>query len=340
MNIHNSLLTLDQDLKPVPDLAKKWEVSPDGLIYTFRLHDGMKFHDGTDMDAEAVKWNFEHMMEPKTKSAVHVFYMDVKAVEVVRQQTVRFVLNEPNYMFPPIVGGYCYGFVVSSPTAFKTMSEQEYRMKPVGTSPFKFLEHVPNDRLVLVRNERYFKKDLPYLDLDKVVFKVLTGPMTQVSGLRADVFGENRGDGRSRRTFREPLHPYTQALLSAIPSARPSMVKERILRSGVGLTAPENLGTSFELVIWFTWVHVLVFVVLGSAASWLLRLAERDPNFGFGILLFLVVFMFGFIGVSLVFAEEVLHALAWPTILIGNLLAAGTMAWYFWRRHPQLTIWP
>src|SRR5437867_3618316 len=70
MNIHNSLLTLDKDLKPVPDLAKKWEVSPDGLIYTFRLHDGVKFHDGTDMDAEAVKWNFEHMMEPKTKSAV------------------------------------------------------------------------------------------------------------------------------------------------------------------------------------------------------------------------------------------------------------------------------
>jgi peptide/nickel transport system substrate-binding protein len=157
MNIHNSLLTLDQDLKPVPDLAKKWEVSSDGLIYTFRLHDGVKFHDGTDMDAEAVKWNFEHMMEPKTKSAVRVFYKDVKAVEVVDQQTVRFVLNEPNYMFPLIVGGYRYGFVVSSPTAFKTMSEQEYRMKPVGTGPFKFLEHVPNDRLVLVRNERYFR---------------------------------------------------------------------------------------------------------------------------------------------------------------------------------------
>jgi peptide/nickel transport system substrate-binding protein len=183
MNVHNSLLTLDKDLKPVPDLAKKWEVSPDGLIHTFYLHEGVKFHDGTAMDAEAVKWNFEHMMEPKTKSAVRVFYQDVKAVEVVDQHTVRFVLNEPNYLFPLIVGGYRYGFVVSSPTAFKTISEQEYRMKPVGTGPFKFLEHVPNDRLVLVRNENDFKKDLPYLD--KVVFKVLTDPMTQVSAFRA-----------------------------------------------------------------------------------------------------------------------------------------------------------
>src|SRR5262245_7951293 len=47
MNIHNSLLTLDKDLQPVPDLAKTWEVSPDGLIYTFYLHEGVKFHDGT-----------------------------------------------------------------------------------------------------------------------------------------------------------------------------------------------------------------------------------------------------------------------------------------------------
>jgi hypothetical protein len=124
------------------------------------------------------------------------------------------------------------------------------------------------------------------------------------------------------------------------PLYTPTVLGTALFRSGVGLTAPESLGTSFELVIWFTWVHVLVFVVLGSAASGLLRLAERDPNFGFGILLFLVVFMFGFIGVSLVFAEEVLHALAWPAILVGNLLAAGIMAWYFWRRHPQLTIWP
>jgi hypothetical protein len=97
---------------------------------------------------------------------------------------------------------------------------------------------------------------------------------------------------------------------------------------------------SFKLVLWFTWVHVLVFIVIGGVASGLLRIAARDPNFGFGIVLFLVFFMFGFIGASLVFAEEGLHALAWPTILIGNLLAAGSMAWYFWRRHPQVAIWP
>jgi hypothetical protein len=124
------------------------------------------------------------------------------------------------------------------------------------------------------------------------------------------------------------------------PLYTPTVLGTALFRARAGLTAPESLPASFELVLWFTWVHVLVFVVLGAAAAGLLRLAERDPNFGFGILLFLVVFMFGFIGVSMVFAEEVLHALAWPAILLGNLLAAGAMAWYFWRRHPQLTIWP
>lgn len=87
-------------------------------------------------------------------------------------------------------------------------------------------------------------------------------------------------------------------------------------------------------------MHILVFVVIGGAAAGLLRLAERDPNFGFGILLLVIVLLFGFIGVSLAFADEVLHALAWPAILVGNLLAVGTMAWYLRRRHPQLTIWP
>ena len=124
------------------------------------------------------------------------------------------------------------------------------------------------------------------------------------------------------------------------PLYTPTVLGTALFRAGVGLTAPEGLTPSFALILWFTWVHGLVFIVIGGATAWLLRLAARDPNFGFGILLFLVVFMFGFIGVSLVFAEEVLHALAWPTILVGNLLAAGAMAWYFWRRHPHLAIWP
>jgi len=107
-----------------------------------------------------------------------------------------------------------------------------------------------------------------------------------------------------------------------------------------GLASSEMLPVSFEMTLWFTWVHGLVFILIGGAASWLVRLAEQDPNYGFGILLFLVVFEFGFIGIGMVFAEGVLHALTWPAILVGNLLAAAAMAWYFRHRHPHLRINP
>jgi hypothetical protein len=129
-------------------------------------------------------------------------------------------------------------------------------------------------------------------------------------------------------------------LVQGRPLYTPTVLGTALFRAGAGLTSPQSLVPSYELALWFTWVHVLVFILIGGGAAWLIHLAARDPNFGFGILLFLVVFMFGFIGVSLVFAGEVLQALAWPAILIGNLLAAGAMAWYFWRRHPHLAIWP
>src|SRR5215813_15253303 len=114
MNIHNSLLTLDKDLQPVPDLAQRWEVSPDGLTYTFYLREGVQFHDGTELDAQAVKWNFEYMMDPQTRAGTRVFYKDVKAVEVVDRHTVRFVLQEPNYLFLLVVAGYRLGFPMTS----------------------------------------------------------------------------------------------------------------------------------------------------------------------------------------------------------------------------------
>jgi len=132
-------------------------------------------------------------------------------------------------------------------------------------------------------------------------------------------------------------------LLDAIqgrPLFTPTVLGTALFRGLEMLGALETLPISLEMVLWFTWVHGLVFVMIGGAAAWLVRMAERDPNFGFGIVLLLVVFEFGFIGVSMIFAQEVLLALTWPAILVGNLLAAAAMGGFFWRRHPKLTIRP
>lgn len=128
--------------------------------------------------------------------------------------------------------------------------------------------------------------------------------------------------------------------LSGRPLHTPTVLGTALFRHSAGLDAPGNLDVSFEMVLMYTWVHALVFCIIGGVASKLIALAERDSNLGFGILLFFVFFEFGFIVVALVFAEPVLHTLAWPAILLGNLLAAGTMGAYFWRHHPNLLIRP
>jgi hypothetical protein len=128
--------------------------------------------------------------------------------------------------------------------------------------------------------------------------------------------------------------------LNGHPLYTPNLLGTALLRGGEGLDALETLPISLDVVLPFTWIHLLVFLMIGVAASRLLALGERDPNVGFGVLLFFVVFEFGFVGVSMVLAEPVLHALAWSEILVGNLLAAAAMTLVFRRRHPALAVYP
>ncbi len=124
------------------------------------------------------------------------------------------------------------------------------------------------------------------------------------------------------------------------PLYTPTVLGTALFGRGEGLSSPESMKVSWEMTLMYTWVHGMVFAVIGGSVSHLLRLAEKNPDLGFGIILLFVVLEFGFIGAAFLFAEPILHALAWPMILIGNLLAAAGMAGYFWLRHPKLMIRP
>lgn len=124
------------------------------------------------------------------------------------------------------------------------------------------------------------------------------------------------------------------------PLYTPSVLGTVLFRPGGNLAVPENLPISFQMVLVYTWVHGMVFCVIGGIAARLLGAAERKPDLGFGILLLFVVFEFGFLVAAMLFASELLHALAWQEVLVGNLLAAAAMSAYFWRRHPNLRIRP
>lgn len=110
-----------------------------------------------------------------------------------------------------------------------------------------------------------------------------------------------------------------------------------------GAAGPDNAAAgsiSVEMVFLFTWVHGLVFAAIGGIAARLLAFAEHTANVAFGIVLLFVVFEFGFIAVTTIAAQQVLSSLAWPAVLVGNMLAAAVMGAYFWRRHPNLRIEP
>ncbi len=123
------------------------------------------------------------------------------------------------------------------------------------------------------------------------------------------------------------------------PLYTPTILGTALFR-GRELASLETLPISLEMVFMFTWVHGLAFCIIGGAASRLLALAEKNPNLGFGILLLFVILDYGFLVGAMLFAEPILHAFAWPAILVGNLLAAAAMATYFWWQHPNLTIRP
>ena len=102
----------------------------------------------------------------------------------------------------------------------------------------------------------------------------------------------------------------------------------------------ETTPVSIEMVLMFTWVHGLAFVVLGAFASWLLSVAERSPHLGFGIVLLFVIFEGCFTAAAYLIAAPVLRALAWPAVIVANFLAAAVMAGYLWWRHRSLQMEP
>jgi hypothetical protein len=128
-------------------------------------------------------------------------------------------------------------------------------------------------------------------------------------------------------------------LVAGRPFYTPTLLGAALFQGAAGLDHGVP-APSLELVAGFTWVHYLIFMLIGVGAARLMALAERNPMLGFGIVLLFAVFEFGFLLASMVFAEGVLQRLAWPAVLVGNLLAAAGMAWVLWRGHRQLAIEP
>lgn len=160
----------------IPGLAKDWDVSEDGTTWTFYLREGVNFHDGNPVDAEAVKWNFERWGQedhPYHIGGEFTYYAYmfqdfpgiIESVEAVDEYTVRFQLTEPQAPFLNNLAMVSFG--IASPEAVMEYGE-DYFKNPVGSGPFKFVEWRQGDRVILEANEDYWG-GRPYLD--RVVFR-------------------------------------------------------------------------------------------------------------------------------------------------------------------------
>jgi hypothetical protein len=128
--------------------------------------------------------------------------------------------------------------------------------------------------------------------------------------------------------------------LAGRPLYTPNVLGIALFQGTEGLVPAAHVEISLGIVVAFTAIHWLAFALIGGLASRLLGLAEHNPNLGFGVLFLFVLFEGGFVSAAMLFAEPALHALAWQSVLIGNLLAALAMGGYLWRRHPHLVMYP
>ncbi len=194
-------MTSEENPPPfIPGLAQSWEVSDDGKVYTFHLAEGVKFHDGMDFNAEAVKWNVErqwdqtrlggenaaHFSEPAAANADWRWEAaGLEEVEVVDELTVRFHLVHPFQPFLRMLAQTDVGPIgIISPKSFDDYGNEGINEHPVGTGPFVFKEWVPGERLVMERNDNYWNEDRqPYLD--KIIYRIMPDVSARENALRA-----------------------------------------------------------------------------------------------------------------------------------------------------------
>ncbi|HYH37862.1 MAG TPA: ABC transporter substrate-binding protein [Azospirillum sp.] len=168
--IYQGLLTYDFNLKPRPELAESWEVSPDGKTYTFRLVKNAKWHDGKPFTAHDVVFTTSKFLM-ETHPRARAVFARCETIEAVDDHTVRFVLKEP-------FGPFLQAFEVSSaPMMPKHIYDgTDYKANPanatpIGTGPFKFKAWAKGSNIHLVRNDEYWKPGKPYLD--EIYFRVI-----------------------------------------------------------------------------------------------------------------------------------------------------------------------
>ena len=173
-----------------PDLATSWSISPDGLTWTFKLRQGVTFHDGTLWNAEAAKFNIDRWADAKNpyrpKTGDFEYWGDFladtfKESRAVDPETLQIVLKEPNA--PLLFNLSISAFDFASPASLKLYGGDGAGLNPVGTGPFKFVEWVRDDHITMVANSTFFRKGLP--KTPRLIYRVIKDNAARFLALKA-----------------------------------------------------------------------------------------------------------------------------------------------------------
>ncbi|MQA15541.1 MAG: hypothetical protein GEV09_15645 [Pseudonocardiaceae bacterium] len=189
--IYDPLLRTDENGELRPYLAKSLVPNEDLTEWTLTLRPGVKFHDGTPLNAQALKTIFDEYLTAETSNLLGPLRF-VESMDIVDDLTVRYHLNQPDASFPAVLEGPA-GWPFS-PTAAAEMGPDEFAANPVGTGPFKFVSWTRNSELVVERNENYWQEGLPHLD--KITFQVITDENARIASLQS-------GDVDAMQTLRQ-----------------------------------------------------------------------------------------------------------------------------------------
>jgi peptide/nickel transport system substrate-binding protein len=229
-NLLEGLVKVNMQGEVVRALAERYSVSIDGMVYTFTLRHGVKFHNGRPLTAEDVKYTLERDLDPKTGHPHRAYYEDIQHIKVVDERTIDITLRKPNAVFI---------FNLARANSAIIAKEEVERLKshPIGTGPFQFTEWVRGDRIILTRFKDYYEPGVP--SLDKVVFRFIQDPSAQMAALRAgdvDVIGAAMNPESALELKHDPQFRVIEGLtttdvIAAMNNSKPPFSDRRVRKA-------------------------------------------------------------------------------------------------------------
>lgn len=175
-NVFESLVTLDEQANILPDLAKSWTVSDDGLTYTFKLQTGVKFHDGSDFNADDVIFSFDRAMAENSTNPTKKLFKPIKSVTAPDAETIVFQLSKPTPFF-------LFNMARGDTSIVAKETADTNKTSPVGTGPYKMSKWVRGNSITLVKNPDH--RDAAKVSIDKATFRFVADAAAATSALLA-----------------------------------------------------------------------------------------------------------------------------------------------------------